>query len=388
MNNIFDKIIERQNTASFKWGFNKVVFGTDDILPMWIADMDFEPPKEVTTEMQKRLEHGIYGYTYVPSSTSKAIKNWLFKRHDWEINQSWIAYSSGVVPTISTAIQAFTEPGDYVMLQTPIYTPFMEMIEKNNRKILNSQLKLVNNRYEMDFDDFEKKLQSGVKLFLLCSPHNPGGRVWTKEELVKIGDLCLEYNCLILSDEIHSDLVFKPNHHLPIASLNEKYLDITLTCVAPSKTFNIAGLQASACIIANKDVKNKFTEAQRAQGFHTLNTFGVIGMEAAYLYGESWLEELLAYLKRSITIAKDYIEKNIPAIKVIEPEATYLLWLDCRNLKLSDEELNKALIEKGKLGLQVGSLFGKGGEGFIRMNIGCSHEVLLDGLERLKHALS
>ncbi|WP_445490828.1 MalY/PatB family protein [Niallia sp. 03133] len=388
MNSIFDKVIDRSNSASFKWGYNKFVFGTDDILPMWVADMDFQPPAEVADEMKKRLDHGIYGYTYIPNSASDAMINWFMNRHNWKIDQSSIVYHSGVVPAISTAIQAFTEPGDYVMLQSPVYAPFFEMIEKNERVVLNSPLKLVNNRYEMDFEDLEKKLQKGVKLFVLCSPHNPGGRVWTKEELQRVGDLCLQYNCLILSDEIHADHVYKPNVHHPLSALDKKYEEIVLTCVAPSKTFNIAGLQASACIIPTEELKSRYENFQRRTGFHTLNTFGIIAMEAAYRYGESWLEELLSYLHQNVAIAKEFIEENIPSIRLMEPEGTYLLWMDCRDLNMSDEELNKALIEKGKLGLEPGSKYGAGGEGFVRMNIGCSQEVLLEGLERLKRALA
>ncbi|MGP7816584.1 MalY/PatB family protein [Niallia sp. 01092] len=388
MNSIFDRVIDRKDTASYKWGYNKFVFGTDDVLPMWVADMDFQPPAEVAAEIQKRLEHGIYGYTYVPNSAADAMINWFMNRHNWQIDQSWIVYHSGVVPAISTAIQAFTDPGEYVLLQSPVYAPFFEMIEKNERVVLNSPLKLVNNRYEMDFEDLEKKLQMGVKLFVLCSPHNPGGRVWTKEELQRVGDLCLHYNCLILSDEIHADHVYEPNVHYPLAALDKKYDEILLTCIAPSKTFNIAGLQASACIIPNEELKSRYENFQRRTGYHTLNTFGIIAMEAAYRYGENWLEELLGYLKQNVAIAKEFIEENIPSIRLMEPEGTYLLWMDCRNLNMSDEELNKALIEKGKLGLEPGAKYGSGGEGFVRMNIGCSQEVLLEGLERLKRALT
>ncbi|MFT8322127.1 MAG: PatB family C-S lyase [Bacillus sp. (in: firmicutes)] len=388
MTSIFDKVIDRSNSASFKWGYNKFVFGTDDVLPMWVADMDFQPPKEVTAELQKRLEHGIYGYTYIPNAASDAMINWLMNRHNWKIEESSIVYHSGVVPAISTAIQAFTEPGDYVMLQSPVYAPFFEMIEKNERVVLNSPLKLVNNRYEMDFEDLKQKLQLGVKLFILCSPHNPGGRVWSKEELQRVADLCLQYNCLLLSDEIHADHVYKPHVHYPIAALDKKYEEIVLTCIAPSKTFNIAGLQASACIIPNEALKSRYENFQRRTGFHTLNTFGIIAMEAAYRYGESWLDELLSYLQQNVAIAKEFIEENIPSIRLMEPDGTYLLWLDCHDLNLSDEELKKALVEKGKLGLEPGAKYGPGGEGFVRMNIGCSQEVLRDGLERLKIALA
>lgn len=384
----FHPIIKRENTSSVKWGLTKEIFGADDVLPMWVADMDFQPPKEVMEALQKRLDHGIFGYTYLSTTTSNAIKQWLENKHNWTIEKDWILYDYGVVPSISTAIKAYTSPGDSILLQSPVYAPFFEMIEINDRKIVNSPLKLSHNRYEIDFEDFENHLKKGVKLFLLCNPHNPGGRVWNEEELRKIGDLCHQYNCLILSDEIHSDLIYKPNLHHPLVSLDEKYKDIVITCIAPTKTFNIAGLQASAVIIPNKKLRKAFQKIQRQQGFYSLSTFGIIGMEAAYEHGEAWLEELLVYLSENIRITKEFIQENVPNVSIIEPEGTYLIWIDCRELQLSDEEIKKALLEKGKLALEPGAKYGPGGEGFVRMNIACSRELLLDGLERFKKAFS
>lgn len=384
----FSKQISRQNTASVKWDRNDIVFGTSDVLPMWVADMDFAPPKEVTAALKDRLEHGIYGYTYVPDTATEAMQAWLSKRHHWNIQPSWVLYSPGVVPTIGMAVQTLTKPGDKVLLQSPVYAPFFSMIEKNDRVVVNSPLSLVNGKYEIDFADFEEKLKEGVKLFLLCNPHNPGGRVWSEEELRKIADLCIQYDCLILSDEIHSDLVFKPNRHIPVASLEENYQDHIVTCVAPSKTFNLAGLQASAIIIPNQSIREAFKETQNRLSINSLNTFGVVGLEAAYRYGEQWLEELLDYLKESTHIAIDYIEKEIPDLTVMKPDGTYLLWIDCRKLGLSDAEIRDKLLKKGKLGLEPGPKYGPGGEGFVRMNIACSRDMLLDGLERLKLAFT
>lgn len=384
----FHKMINRKDTASVKWEMTKQFFGSADLLPMWVADMDFPPPKEVKDALQSRVEHGIYGYTYIPPSTGEAIQQWLKKRHNWEIQSSWLIYSPGVVPAISTAILALTSPGDRVMLQSPVYAPFFDMIEKNDRIVVNSPLEIHNNHFEINFQDFEERLKEGVKLFLLCNPHNPGGRVWSKEELIKIGELCLKYQCLILSDEIHSDLVFKPNLHIPIASLSEELSQNVITCVAPSKTFNIAGLQASAFIAKHEKIRLKIKKIQQQQGFHGLNTFGIVAMEAAYRYGEEWLEELLSYLSDNIAIAQKYIAEKLPDIKVMDPEGTYLLWLDCRNLGFSDEELKDRLITKGKLALEPGKKYGPGGEGFVRMNIACPQEILLDGLSRLKKAFS
>jgi cysteine-S-conjugate beta-lyase len=385
-NHDFHKIINRNETASVKWELTKQIFGSSDVLPMWVADMDFEPPIEVRKALHNRVEHGIYGYTFIPPSTGEAISKWLKRRHNWEIQSSWLLYSHGVVPAISTAIHAFTQPGDRVLLQSPVYSPFFSMIEQNDRVVVNTPLELDNHSYKINFEVFEEKLKEGVKLFLLCNPHNPGGRVWTKDELIQIGELCLKYNCLILSDEIHSDLVFKPAKHIPIASISEELATHVITCVAPSKTFNLAGLQSSVFIIANEKLRSQIKRIQSQQGFFTLNTFGIVAMEAAYRYGEYWLEELLNYLSENIKITKNFINKELPKINVIEPEGTYLIWLDCRNLCLTDQEIKDLLIKKGKLALEPGAKFGPGGEGFIRMNLACPKEILLDGLSRLKIA--
>ncbi|WP_066291548.1 MalY/PatB family protein [Bacillus sp. FJAT-29937] len=382
----FDQIINRENTSSVKWGMTQQVFGTSEVLPMWVADMDFAPPSEVKDALLDRVHHGVFGYTFPSTSTADSITQWLQNRHSWNIENEWILYNLGVVPSIATAIEAYTAPGDKVMLQSPVYAPFFDMVKKNNREVVNSPLKLVNNRFEIDFADFEERLKEGVKLFLLCNPHNPGGRVWTKEELQKIGELCHQYQCLILSDEIHSDLVFKENKHIPIASLNNIFNEITITCIAPTKTFNLAGLQASAVIISNKELRKEFQTVLQRQGFFSLPTFGAIGMEAAYKHGNSWLDELLEYLHENVETAKSFIDKHLPSIKVMEPEGTYLLWLNCRELDLSDEDIRDRLLYKGKLALEPGKKYGLGGEGFVRMNIACPREMLLDGLERLKRA--
>ncbi|KKK39308.1 cystathionine beta-lyase [Mesobacillus campisalis] len=380
----FNQNIDRKSTASVKWEMVKQVFGEEDVLPMWVADMDFLPPREVVEAIKNRVDHGIYGYTFVRQEAGEAVAGWQKKRHGWDIDPSWIVYSPGVVPTIALAIQAYTEPGDKVMLQSPVYTPFFDMAKVNGRTVVNSQLKLIGDTYEIDFEDFEQQLKDGVKLFLLCNPHNPGGRVWREEELIKIGDLCLQYGCLILADEIHSDLVFKPNKHIPIASIKEEYKKIVLTGIAPSKTFNIAGLQSSAVVIPDKELRRKFTEQQKMQGFFSLNVFGITAMEAAYLHGEPWLEELLVYLKENTGEAVSFIKAELPDIKPVVPEATYLLWLDCRQTGWSDEEIKERLLKKGKLGLNLGTGYGPGGEGFVRMNLACPREILREGLNRLK----
>lgn len=385
--NLFDEIIDRSQTHSFKWGKTKELFGEDDLLPMWVADMDFRPPTAVTEAFAKRIEHGIYGYTFVPDTTYHAIEQWAKRRYYWEIDKEWLSFSQSVVPAISTAIQAYTKPGDKVMLQSPIYAPFFEMIEKNDRMIVNCPLKLVNNKYEMDFDHFEACLKDGVKLFLLCNPHNPGGRVWTKRELQKIGELCVKYDCLIFSDDIHADLVFTPHQYVPIASLSETFQSHVVTCISPSKTFNLAGLNAAVVICKDRKLKKQFDEVQRKQGFFSLGTFGLIGMEAAYTEGEEWLIQLLNYLQDNINITEQFLKNNLPNIHMIEPQGTYLLWLDCRKLNLTDTKLTELLLKKGKLALEPGVKYGPGGEGFVRMNIACPRDLLLEGLNRLELAL-
>jgi cystathionine beta-lyase len=382
----FNKVIDRSETASVKWDATEKVFGTRDVLPMWVADMDFQPPAEVIQAIASKLDHGVFGYTFVPLSVTEAIQNWLKERHSWEIDSSSVVFSEGVVPSISTAITAFTEKGDKVLVHAPVYTPFFDMVRKNDRTLVTSNLTYQNNTFELDYEDFENKLADGVKLFILCNPHNPGGRVWTKDELERIGDLCVKHGCLIVSDEIHSDLVFKPNVHTPIASIKEEFKEITATFIAPSKTFNLAGLQASAAVIANKELKLKFNRVQQQQGFFTLNTFAIAGMEAAYSSGKDWLEQLLSYLKENIDIATTFIEENLPELKPMIPDATYLLWIDCRGLGLSDEEIRENLLYKGKLALEPGTKYGQGGEGFVRMNLACPRQTLNEGLQRLKTA--
>ena len=384
---IFDEKIDRLNTASVKWEATKEVFGEADLWPMWVADMDFKPPQAVIEAIQKRADHGVFGYTFIPESTKQAIQAWVLKRHGWSIDPSWLIYCSGVVQAISTAVQAFTEEGDRVLLQSPVYTPFFNMIEQNNRIVVNAPLILENDGYKIDYTRFEDALKSGCKLFLLCNPHNPGGRVWTKEELSRIGELCLKYNCLILSDEIHSDLVYKEYKHTPIASLTNDLSENVITCIAPSKTFNLAGLQASVAIIKNTKLRKQFDETLKRQGYFSLNTFGIIAMEAAYRDGEAWLEELIDYLQENKQYALRFLQEHLPEISCVKPEGTYLLWLDCRKLGLSDKELRTALLQKGKLALEPGSKYGPGGEGFVRMNIACPKDYLIEGLKRLKNAL-
>ncbi|MFJ5623260.1 MalY/PatB family protein [Peribacillus loiseleuriae] len=385
---IFDEVIDRQNTSSEKWDALSTVYGTSDALPMWVADMDFPIPKEVQEALYSRISHPVFGYTFPSHAIDKAIQKWLKNRHDWQIESEWIGYSAGVVSGIGTSISAFTNPGDQILIQSPVYKPFFDMIEHLDRKVVNSPLLINNARFEIDFIDFEEKLKSGVKLFLLCSPHNPGGRVWSKEELIKIGELCDQYDVLIVSDEIHADLALSHSKHIPIASLSNSVANRTITLMAPSKTFNIAGLQASLLLASNLEHKKQIEKIQIQNAFHGVNLLGLTAMEAAYQYGEPWLNELLPYIEENIQVAEAFIAKELPTLNVMHPDASFLIWIDCRSLGWTDEKLQDTLLNKGKLALEPGPKYGQGGEGFVRMNIGCPRSVLLEGLERLKRALS
>ncbi|CAH0344602.1 MalY/PatB family protein [Bacillus sp. CECT 9360] len=387
-NKLFETLIERKNTGAVKWDYLGEIYGAEDLLPMWVADMDFPSPEPVQKALIDRIKHPVFGYSAPSKTINDTIQAWMKARHGWDIKKSWIMFSQGVVSALAVTIQAFTEPGDKVMLQSPVYTPFFDMIKNNEREVVNSQLHVSENRFTIDFTDFEEKLKSGVKLFLLCNPHNPGGRIWTKEELAQIGELCEKYGVIIISDEIHGDLYLPEFKHIPLASIDKRYANITVTLMAPSKTFNIAGLQSSLMITENMELQKKIKAVQDRNAFHGLNLFGLTAMEAAYRDGEDWLNGLVAYLKENVEITRDLISRELPEIGFMYPEASYLVWLDCRKLGLTDEELKKSLVEKGKLALEPGTKYGPGGEGFVRMNIGCPRSILLEGLQRLKKSFS
>jgi len=383
----FDRIIDRKNTNCFKWDYTKQIFDKEDVIPLWVADMDFAAPDAVVQKLIKRAEHGIFGYSFEPEEYYKVFIEWLEKRHNWKIKKEWIVNTTGIVPAINFAIQCFTEPGDNIIVQTPVYFPFFESIKKNERKVVNSQLRLTGTRYEIDFEDLEEKLKSDVKIMLFCSPHNPVGRVWSQEELQKVGDLCLQNNVLLISDEIHADLILNNNKHIPISSLSAEIQDITISMYAPSKTFNVAGLFTSSIIIPNPEIRKEYKKFMEKLGLHLLNNFGIDAFIAAYKDGEEWLEQLLDYLWKNYEFVQKYLKTNIPQIKAIELEGTYLMWLDCRELKLSQKELVNLFVNKAGLGLNNGTVFGAGGYGFMRLNIGCSIKLLEKALEQLKEAI-
>ncbi|MBT2601211.1 MULTISPECIES: MalY/PatB family protein [unclassified Oceanobacillus] len=385
---IFEEVFDRKQTRSVKWDMVQEVFQSNDVLPMWVADMDFKAPEEVNQALIERAKHGIYGYTAIDSDVSSAVVNWLHRRHDWSIDPSWLSYSPGVVNSLHMAVQAFTEPGDNILIQTPVYTPFYNLIKELDREIVKNPLVYENQYYTIDFHDLEKKLADGVKAFILCSPHNPVGRVWKKEELQKMAELCLQYEVMIFSDEIHADLVFPGQKHIPIATLSEEVADNTITCMAPSKTFNLAGLDASYVITSNEENRQKLDKAFHRQGFHNmLNTMGNTAMEAAYRHGDSWLDELVQVLEQHAHYVREMFEAHAPDLKVTHAEGTYLLWVDCSSLGLNKQELKKFMVEQARVGLNAGQDYGIEGDTFMRINIACPRATLEEGIKRIISAV-
>ncbi|MDO9555531.1 MAG: MalY/PatB family protein [Atribacterota bacterium] len=387
----FDEVIDRTKYHSVKWDELETTFGAipKDVLPMWVADMEFRSPQPVIEAIKKAAEHGIYGYTSRSDSYYQAIIDWMERRHSWKVKKDWLAFSPGVVPALSFIIRAFTQPGDKVVVQPPVYYPFFRVIENNGCHVVNNPLKLSNKKYFMDYDDLERKVDDPrVKLVILCSPHNPVGRVWQKEELIILGEICLEHNIIVVSDEIHADILFKGYKHLPFASISPAFAHNSITCTAPSKTFNLAGLQTSTIIIPNKKYYKIYNNALDGLALDENNVFGLVALEAAYRYGEEWLEQLLFYLNKNLKFLMKYFKERIPKIKVIRPEGTYLVWLDCRQLGLSAKDLNNFMIKKAGVALDDGYWFGIEGEGFMRINIACPRSFLEEGLKRIERAVS
>jgi cystathionine beta-lyase len=330
----FDKIIDRRNTNSVKWEMTQ----EKDILPMWIADMDFKTADPIINALGKRVQHGIFGYASIPDEYYEAEVNWWEKRHNYKIKKEWIEVTTGVIPSLSAAVQAFTEPGDKVLIQTPVYNYFNSSITNNRCEIVLNELKYNGEFFEIDFEDFEKKASDDkVKIFILCNPHNPVGRAWSRDELERLGEICLKHNVLVVVDEIHRDLVYKGNKHIPFAAINEKFLMNSITCTAPSKTFNIAGLKASNIIIANEECRKKVNRSLNINETIEPNVFGIEALIAAYNHGEEWLDQLLEYLEGNLEYLLSFINKNIPKLKVVVPQATYLIWINCKSFNMNSE---------------------------------------------------
>jgi len=383
----FNEIIPRANTNSVKYDWRKRLFGREDVLPMWVADMDFRVPPAVTEAIMERARHEIYGYSMRPESFYQSVMDWTERRYGWSIGREWLTFTPGIVPAVNLTIMGLTEPGDKIMIQPPVYFPFFQAVRKNKRKLVENRLLLSNGRYHIDMEDFEEQLKSGVKLFILCNPHNPGGSVWTREELKTMGELCVQYNTMIIADEIHADIVFPDHVYTPMASVSQEIAQNTITFLAPSKTFNIAGLSTAIGIIPNRRLRGEFDEMIEKIHLWHGNIFGNVALEAAYNNGEQWLDELLEYLSGNLKLISEVVEK-IPGIQLVKPEGTYLAWLDCRELPVDDNEINRFMVEKAKVGMNEGSTFGKNGAGFQRLNFGCPRQTLNTALENIEHTVN
>lgn len=384
----FSQVIERNNTLSIKYDFAKERKKPSDLLSLWVADMDFPVAQEIKDALIERCNHGIFGYSEVKTPYYEVIAKWYQEKFNWSTKKQWLVKTPGVVAAIANAIRAFTNIGDAVLIQKPVYYPFFLTIEDNQRKVVNNSLVYKNGRYEMDFVDFEEKIISHkVKLFVLCSPHNPVGRVWNKEELVKIGDICLKHKVIVVADEIHADFVYHGHQHQVFANLKTDYQEITVTCTAPSKTFNIAGLQVSNIFIANENLRKKFKQELKKTANADINVMGLIACQAAYSQGEDWLRQVKIYIAENLEYVKNFLRDNLPQVKLVEPEGTYLLWLDFRELNLTEEELEDLIINKAKLWLDGGTMFGTEGVGFQRINIACPQKILIQAFTQLKEAL-
>ncbi|MCL2052619.1 MAG: pyridoxal phosphate-dependent aminotransferase [Lachnospiraceae bacterium] len=380
----FDKVTDRTNTNSLKYDFAKERGKPDGVLPMWVADMDFPAPPPVLEDIKKAVAHGIFGYTEVKRDYYLAVSEWFRKWFDYDVSEEEIVKTPGIVFALAQMVRAYTNPGDSVMIQTPVYYPFYEIIRDNNRTIVKNPLVYKNGKYFMDFEDFERKaVQNNVKLFILCSPHNPVGRVWNKDELQAINEICERYGILIISDEIHCDFIYEGHPHTVFGHINEN----AIICTAPSKTFNLAGLQASNIFIKNAELRRKLAYEIQKSGYSQLNTLGLIACMSAYLNGGEWLSQLKEYLWGNISLVREFLTAQLPEIKLIEPEGTYLLWLNFSSLGLTQKELDNLITNKAKLWLSSGTAFGEEGNGFWRMNIACPRAILEDALLRLEGVL-
>ena len=384
----FDEIIPRTNTNSIKYDFAAKRGMPEDLLPLWVADMDFRTPPCVVEALVEKSRHGIFGYSSSTEAYFDTLQGWFSRRFGWQVQPDWLVKTPGVVFAICAAIRALTRKGDAVLIQPPVYYPFSESVRANNRRLVASELVYDGTAYAIDFADFERQItENGVKLFILCSPHNPVGRVWTREELIRLGDICMRHGVIVISDEIHADFVYPGHEHHVFASLKPEFSNIAVTCTAPSKTFNLAGLQASNIFIANSELRSLFRSEIARCGAGLLNVMGLVACQAAYTEGETWLEELKAYLTENLGCLREFIAANIPGIRLVEPQGTYLVWLDFRALNMDDPALDEFIIRRAKLWLDAGTMFGEGGSGFQRINIACPQAVLNQALEQLETAI-
>lgn len=383
----FDTVLDRSSNFAAKYDELGKKFGKEDLIALWVADMDFKVANPIIEAIQSRAAQGIFGYTSRPDSYFQAIQQWLINKHEWTTDAQLMIHCPGVVPSLSLLIQHFTQPGDNIIIQPPVYYPFFDVVRNNGRTLLENPLKLVNGQYEMDYDHLESLAKNGAKMLLLCSPHNPIGRVWRKDELVRLGKICLAHGIVVIADEIHSDLVFSGHKHTPFAMISEEFRKNTYTCIAPSKTFNLAGLQASITIFPNIEDRNKFDEILGNLDIRRNNCFSLVASEAAYRYGDEWLQQVKEYIEGNFSFIQDFCKKNIPQIHPNFPEGTYLVWIDCRELGMDKEELHNFMINEAKLAMDDGYWFGDAYAGFMRLNAACPRSIITQALECWQNAI-
>ncbi len=383
----FDQLIDRKNTNSIKVDSLKDVFGSENLIPLWVADMDFLSPPEITEAMKQRVEHGIFGYVKPDKAYFSSIINWLYNKHNWTVDKEAISFVPGVVKGLAFAIDEFTKTNDKIIIQPPVYPPFKGTTEGLRRECVSNPLILENGQYKMDFENLRELAKIGCKMLILCNPHNPAGRVWTKEELSELAEICFDNKILVVSDEIHSDLVLHNYKHIPFATVSDKASQNSITLMAPSKTFNIAGIVSSFVVIENKEIRKRYFDYLDARQLGEGTIFGYIAAQYAYEYGEEWLNQAIDYIQKNIDFVDSYLKQNIPQIKTVIPQASFLIWLDCRGLNLSQSELEELFIQKASLALNSGTFFGIEGEGFMRLNVGCPQSTLKKALDNLKKAV-
>lgn len=377
----FNEIVPRKGSHSYKWDYNT----NENILPMWVADMDFRAAPPVIEALAKRVQHGIFGYTKVPPQYFEAIIGWFNRRHQFHIEKEWLLVSAGVVPAISAIIKSLTEAGDNVIIQTPVYNRFFSCIQNAKCNVVENKLVYQDGKYSIDFEDLEKKAADpSSKVFVLCNPQNPVGRVWSKEELIKMGEICIKHAVTVISDEIHCDLISRGHKHISFGSINQTFLENSVTCISPSKSFNLAGLQVANIVAAKKDLRNKIDTALKVSELYELNPFAVEGLIAAYNESEQWLDALNEYLSENYNYLKNFFEKELPKFKVLPLEGTYLVWIDITSSALTSADFARLLLEKENLWISHGTLYGSTGEGFVRINIGCPKKLLIEGLEKIR----
>jgi len=384
----FDKPTGREGTDCIKYDRREEIFGAKDVIPMWVADMDFNTPDFIVESLQKRLDHPIYGYSFRPPEYFQSMIRWIKSRHNWSVEKEWISFCPGIVPALNFCTLAFTQTGDNIIVQPPVYFPFFSAAESHGRNLIYNRLTESEGKWEMDFDSLTRVIDSKTKMIIISNPHNPIGRVWTPDELNHLANICLKHNIVIISDEIHCDLVLPGFTHTPMASLSKEIAENTVTLIAPSKTFNIAGLSTSSVIIQNPVLRKSFNRIVENLHIGSGNIFGNMASIAAYSYGHEWLDALLDYIDNNVEFVKDYCSKMIPEIIPVQPEATYMIWLDCRKLGMSGKDLLNFFVTKAGVGMNEGSTFGPGGEGFMRMNLGATHQTVMRAMEQIEKAVA